>query len=110
MIISANTPQQPVDKVAIYKDHLKKGDVFLAEKNYAAAMFEYEKASDIMPDEEQPKLKMQSIEATLGINELAEVKRKVRTGKKLEKEQLEKSKVGYHSCNWHTATRSDKIH
>ena len=94
MIISANTPQQPVDKVSLFRDHLKKGDVFLAEKNYAAAMFEYEKASDIMPDEEQPKLKMQSIEATLGINELAEVKRKVEQAKKLEKEQLEKSRAG----------------
>ncbi len=48
-------------------------------------MFEYEKASDMMPDEEQPKLKMQSIEATLGINELAEVKRKVEQAKKQEK-------------------------
>ncbi len=94
LIIPANTPQQQVDKVAIFKDHLKKGDAFLAEKNYASAMLEYEKASDIMPDEEQPKLKMQSIEATLGINELAEVKRKVEQAKKLEKEQLEKSREG----------------
>ena len=99
MIISANTLQQPVDKVALYKDHLKKGDVFLAEKNYAAAMFEYEKASDLMPDEDQPKLKMQSIEATLGINELAEVKRKVEQAKKQEKEQLGKKQGGCHSCD-----------
>ena len=43
-----------------------------------------------MPDEDQPKLKMQSIEATLGINELAEVKRKVEQAKKQEQEQLRK--------------------
>ncbi|MCK7530151.1 MAG: hypothetical protein MZV63_03390 [Marinilabiliales bacterium] len=85
--------------MAIFKDHLKKGDAFLAAKNYASAMLEYEKASDIMPDEEQPKLKMQSIEATLGINELAEVKRKVEQAKKLEKEQLEKA-GGCHSCDY----------
>jgi tetratricopeptide (TPR) repeat protein len=90
--VVANNPQQPPDKNALYRDHLKKGDAFLSEKNYAAAMFEYEKASDLLPDEEQPKLKMQSIEATLGINELAEVKRKVEQAKKQEREQLQKDK------------------
>mgnify|MGYP000176878054 CR=1 FL=1 len=69
---------------------IKKGDKYLGEKNYAAAMFEYEKASDLMPFEEEPKLKMQSIEATLGTEELAEVKRKVELAKKLEAEQLRK--------------------
>ena len=54
-------------------------------------MFEYEKASDLMPNEDEPKLKMQSIEATLGINELAEVKRKVELAKKQEQEQLRKA-------------------
>jgi tetratricopeptide (TPR) repeat protein len=88
---AGNSLQQPKDKVVLYKEHLKQGDVFLAEKNYAAAMFEYEKASDLMPDEDQPKLKMQSIEATLGINELAEVKKKVELAKKQEQEQLRKS-------------------
>ncbi|HEX2395077.1 MAG TPA: tetratricopeptide repeat protein [Bacteroidales bacterium] len=73
-----------------YKEHVKKGDTYLAAKNYAAAMFEYEKASDLMPDEDEPKLKMQSIEATLGINELAEVKRKVELARQQEKEQLRK--------------------
>ncbi len=53
-------------------------------------MFEYEKASDLMPDEDEPKLKMQSIEATLGINELAEVKRKVELAKQQEQEQLKR--------------------
>lgn len=76
---------------AIYREHLKKGDTYLTAKNYAAAMFEYEKASDIMPNEDEPKLKMQSIEATLGINELAEVKRKVELAKQQEKEQLRKA-------------------
>lgn len=51
-------------------------------------MFEYEKASDLLPDEDQPKLKMQSIEATLGINELAEVKKKVEQARQKEKEAL----------------------
>src|SRR5512133_2535766 len=82
---------QTTDNVAVYKDHLKKGDTYLAAKNYAAAMFEYEKASDLMPNEEEPKLKMQSIEATLGINELAEVKRKVEIAMQQEQEQLRKA-------------------
>jgi tetratricopeptide (TPR) repeat protein len=81
---------QQVDKATQYREHLKKGDAYLAVKNYAAAMFEYEKASDLMPSEDEPKLKMQSIEATLGINELAEVKRKVELAKKQEQEQLRK--------------------
>jgi tetratricopeptide (TPR) repeat protein len=85
---------QPTDKMGMYKEHLKKGDAYLSEKNYAAAMLEYEKASDLMPDEDQPKLKMQSIEATLGINELAEVKRKVEQAKKEERDQLRNVKNG----------------
>ena len=44
-----------------------------------------------MPNEDEPKLKMQSIEATLGINELAEVKRKVELAKKQEQEQIRKA-------------------
>jgi tetratricopeptide (TPR) repeat protein len=87
--ISAQTP----DRSAQYKEHLIKGDQYLAVKNYAAAMFEYEKASELMPDEDEPKLKMQSIEATLGINELAEVKRKVEMARKQEQEQIRKAAV-----------------
>ncbi|HJZ41408.1 MAG TPA: tetratricopeptide repeat protein [Bacteroidales bacterium] len=86
-----NTAAQPVDKAAIYKEHLKKGDGFLASKNYAAAMFEYEKAAELKPFEDEPKLKMQSIEATLGEKELAEVKRKVEQARKQEQEQLTQS-------------------
>ncbi len=86
-----NAAAQTPDKVTAYKEHLKKGDNYLAVKNFAAAMFEYEKASDLMPEEEEPRLKMQSIEATLGINELAEVKRKVEQAKKQEQEQLKKA-------------------
>jgi tetratricopeptide (TPR) repeat protein len=82
---------QSADKTTLYKEHLKKGDNYITAKNFAAAMFEYEKASDLMPDEDEPKLKMQSIEATLGINELAEVKRKVELAKKQEQEQLRKA-------------------
>ncbi len=82
---------QNTDPDVSYRDHLKKGDTYLAAKNYAAAMFEYEKASDLKPEQEEPKLKMQSIEATLGINELAEVKRKVALAKQQEQEQLKKA-------------------
>jgi tetratricopeptide (TPR) repeat protein len=88
-----NSSAQSADKTTIYKEHLKKGDTYLATKNYAAAMFEYEKASDLLPNEDEPKLKMQSIEATLGINELAEVKRKVELAKKQEQEQLRKDEA-----------------
>jgi tetratricopeptide (TPR) repeat protein len=86
--IVGNNLQQPADKLALYKEHLKRGDNYLTEKNFAAAMLEYEKASELMPYEDQPKLKMQSIEATLGINEMAEVKRKVELARKQEREQV----------------------
>ncbi len=79
---------QVADKTAQYKEYIKKGDAYLAVKNYAAAMYEYEKASDLMPAEDEPRLKMQSIEATLGTNELAEVKRKVDLARKQEQERL----------------------
>lgn len=81
----------PQDKTIAYQQHLQKGDRFLAEKNYAAAMFEYEKASDLMPFEEEPRLKMQSIEATLGTIEMAEVKKKVEQAKKRELEEKNRS-------------------
>ncbi|MBN1414426.1 MAG: tetratricopeptide repeat protein [Bacteroidales bacterium] len=84
---------QQDDKKAIYIEHLKKADRYLAEKDYAAAMFEYEKAADIMPYEEYPKLKMQGIEATLGEKELAEVRKKVKQARKQEEEQLRKEQA-----------------
>lgn len=92
-VSSGESLLQPADKVALYKEHLKKGDGFLAEKNYASAMLEYEKASELMPDEDQPKLKMQSIEATLGIKELAEVKKKMEAVRKEEQQQLKKDNM-----------------
>lgn len=81
---------QTVDKNALYQEHMKKGDNYRTAKNYAAAMFEYEKASELMPNEEEPLNKIMSIEATLGERELAEVKRKVELAKKQEQEQLRK--------------------
>ncbi len=83
-----NCNAQVTDKTAQYKEYIKKGDAYLAVKNYAAAMYEYEKASDLVPTEDEPRLKMQGIEATLGTNELAEVKRKVDLARKQEQEQL----------------------
>jgi tetratricopeptide (TPR) repeat protein len=82
---------QQDDKQAAYKEHIKKADKFLSDKNYASAMFEYEKASDLMPYEEYPRLKMQGIESMLGEKELAEVKRKVELAKKQEQEQIKKA-------------------
>jgi tetratricopeptide (TPR) repeat protein len=89
-VIWMNTSAQTADKKALYVEHMKKGNNYLASKNFAAAMFEYEKASDLMPDEEEPKLRMQSIEATLGEKELAEVKRKVELAKRQEQEMLKR--------------------
>jgi tetratricopeptide (TPR) repeat protein len=89
-----NISAQTTDKKALYVEHMKKANGYYTAKNYAAAMFEYEKASDLMPDEEEPKLRMQSIEAMLGEKELAEVKRKVELAKKQEKEQLSKAAAG----------------
>jgi tetratricopeptide (TPR) repeat protein len=77
------------DKTEEYKLHMTRGDKFFKEKNYSSAMFEYEKAADLMPNEEDPKLKMQAIEATLGTMELEEVRRKVALAKKQEKEAAE---------------------
>jgi tetratricopeptide (TPR) repeat protein len=82
------------DVRAKYTDHMAKGNTFLSEKNYASAMLEYEKASDLMPYEDEPRLKMQSIEATLGINELAEVKRKMELAKKQEEEMAGRTQSG----------------
>jgi tetratricopeptide (TPR) repeat protein len=82
---------QQDDKQTVYREHIKKGDKFLTEKNYAAAMFEFEKAADLMPYEDEPRLKMQSIEATLGTKELAEVKKKVEMARQQEAEQLKRS-------------------
>ncbi|MBN2349291.1 MAG: tetratricopeptide repeat protein [Bacteroidales bacterium] len=82
--------QQQSDKDARYKEHLRKGDEFYKMKKFSSAMIEYEKASDLKPDEEEPKLKMQSIEATLGIRELEELRRKITEEKRLEKERLAK--------------------
>jgi len=82
---------QTANKTALYQEHMKKGDNYRVAKNYAAAMFEYEKASELMPEEEDPLNKIMSIEATLGERELAEVKRKVELAKKQEQEQLRKS-------------------
>jgi hypothetical protein len=64
-----------------YRAHIDAGDKYLYDKNYARAMIEYEKASEILPYEDEPRLKMQSIEATLGINELEEVRRKIEQAK-----------------------------
>lgn len=87
---SVNLFAQQAGNETLYKEHLKKGDTYLAAKNYASAMFEYEKAAELMPDLDEPKLKMQSIEATLGMEELAEVRRKVELARKQEQEQLRK--------------------
>jgi tetratricopeptide (TPR) repeat protein len=89
--IDAQTP----DMNAQYKEHLKKGDGYMAAKNYAAAMFEYEKASVLLPDEDEPKLKMQSIEATLGTAELA---------RQQEQEQLRKAAAAKTGTSSHDAS------
>jgi tetratricopeptide (TPR) repeat protein len=91
--VSPGTGFMQDDKQAVYKDHIRKADKFLAEKNYASAMFEYEKASELMPYEEYPRLKMQGIEATLGEKELAEVKKKVELARQQEKEQIRKAQA-----------------
>jgi hypothetical protein len=69
------------DEPVLYRAHIAAGDKYLSDKNYARAMIEYEKASEILPYEDEPRLKMQSIEATLGINELEEVRRKIEQAK-----------------------------
>jgi tetratricopeptide (TPR) repeat protein len=104
-----NSYAQSDDQTTIYREHLKKGDTYLAAKNYAAAMFEYEKASDLMPNEDEPKLKMQSIEATLGINELAEVKRKVEMAKKQEQEQLRKAAASKSNLTQQASAGTDQL-
>jgi tetratricopeptide (TPR) repeat protein len=85
---------QTPDNAALYKEHMKKGDAYRESKNYPAAMLEYEKASDLQPNEDEPRDKMQSIEATMGINELTELHKKMDQVRQQEQEQAASAKTG----------------
>lgn len=89
-VLSQENPGQE-DVLTLYRSHLSAGDRYLAAKNYALAMIEYEKASQLMPFEDEPRLKMQSIEATLGINELAEVRKKMEEARLQEERERQRT-------------------
>ncbi|NJK87467.1 MAG: hypothetical protein HC906_17275 [Bacteroidales bacterium] len=69
------TGNQPGEKNRIYKRHISRGDSLLEKKQYQLAMTEFQKASELMPYEEYPRLQMQKIETILGVQQLEEKKK-----------------------------------
>ena len=72
------------DKATLYQQHVTRGDSLFDLQQYAAAMKEFQKAAQIMPYEEYPRLQMQVIETTLGVKSLEDQKKEntKRTGEK----------------------------
>jgi serine phosphatase RsbU (regulator of sigma subunit) len=65
---------QQEDKKAEYNRHITRGDSLMNLKKYDAAMVEFQKASDIMPLEEYPRLKMQAIETLIRMSQIEKQK------------------------------------
>jgi tetratricopeptide (TPR) repeat protein/serine phosphatase RsbU (regulator of sigma subunit) len=63
------------DKRVEYNRHITKGDSLMNIKKYDAAMVEFQKASDIMPLEEYPRLKMQAIETLTRMSQIEKQKK-----------------------------------
>ena len=67
------------DKRTEYNRHVIKGDSLMNIGRYDAAMVELQKASDIMPFEEYPRLKMQAIETLIRMSQI-EKQKKIKKG------------------------------
>ncbi|UCH14136.1 MAG: tetratricopeptide repeat protein [Bacteroidales bacterium] len=68
----ANLKQET--KQAEYNKHISRGDSLMNLEKYDEAMIEYQKASDLMPLEEYPRLKMQAIETLTRMKQIEERK------------------------------------
>ncbi len=65
-----------------YTLHISRGDSLMNLKKYDEAMVEYQKASDLMPLEEYPRLKMQAIETLTRMKQIEKQKEASREGLK----------------------------
>ena len=65
-------------KQAAYNRYIARGDSLEKLKKYNEAMLEFQKASDLMPLEEYPRLKMQAIETLIGMERLEKKKKEER--------------------------------
>ncbi len=74
-LISLQEGSQPGEKTNQYKKYISQGDSLLKQKQYQAAMTQFQKATELMPFEEYPRLQMQKIEAILGVQQLEEQKK-----------------------------------
>jgi len=66
---------QPGDKKIQYAKYISFGDSLMELKQYQNAMSQFQKAAELMPFEEYPRLQMQKIEAILGVQQLEEKKK-----------------------------------
>lgn len=76
------TPQQG-DKNKLYSKHIASGDSLMHLKQYQAAMTEFQKAAELLPFEEYPRLQMQKIETILGVQQFEENKKQVEPEKEV---------------------------
>ena len=74
IVLSQDNPQ-PGDKTNLYNKYISQGDSLLKQKQYQAAMAQFQKAAELMPFEEYPRLQMQKIEAIIGVQQLEEQKK-----------------------------------
>ena len=65
-----------------YNKHILRGDSLMNLKKYDEAMVEYQKASDLMPLEEYPRLKMQAIETLTRMRQIEKQKEASKEGLK----------------------------
>jgi tetratricopeptide (TPR) repeat protein len=77
-------------KRADYNRHVFRGDSLMNLKKYNEAMIEYQKASDLLPLEEYPRLKMQAIETLTRMKQIEKQKEESREGLK---DSLEKPSI-----------------
>lgn len=96
------TDQQ--DKKKQYQRHITRGDSLFNLEQYAAAMKEFQKAAELMPYEEYPRLQMQVIETTLGVKSLEEQKKVIKITPEPEKEPNKIAKVQPEKQNEKTAS------
>lgn len=75
VFINTANCQQSGGKKQIYKRHVEKGDSLMNIKQYQSAMQEFQRASEVLPFEEYPRLQMQKIETIIGVQELEEKKK-----------------------------------
>ena len=75
VISSTGTRLQPGDKKIQYNKCISHGDSLMELKQYQNAMSQFQKAAELMPFEEYPRLQMQKIEAILGVQQLEERKK-----------------------------------